>query len=98
VGDKFVFVNAPRTVGEKLANTTWWMFARGLGVPNPGTLPELVGWLRAHAAPDDVLVTNLSWDNLYFYTNLRQVSFARCATPRALRPSRLRVRTRCGIG
>jgi hypothetical protein len=72
VGDEFVFVNAPRTVGDKLANTAWWMFARGLGVPNPGTLPELVGWLRAHAAPDDVLVTNFSWDNLYFYTNLRQ--------------------------
>jgi len=72
VGDKFVFVNAPRDLGEKLVNASWWYFARGLGVPNPGTLPELVGWLRAHAAPDDVLVTNFSWDNLYFYTNLRQ--------------------------
>jgi len=72
LGDKFVFVNAPRELGEKIVNATWWYFASGLGVPDPGTLPEIVGWVRAHAAPDDILVTNFGWDNLYFYTTQRQ--------------------------
>jgi 4-amino-4-deoxy-L-arabinose transferase-like glycosyltransferase len=72
LGDKFVFVNAPRALGEKFVNATWWYFVRGLGVPDPGTLPELVGWVRTHAAPEDILVTNFAWDNLYFYTKQRQ--------------------------
>ena len=72
LGDKFVFVNAPREFGEKVVNASWWYFVSGLGVPDPGTLPPIVEWLRAHAAPEDVIVTNFAWDNLYFYTNLRQ--------------------------
>ncbi len=72
LGDKFVFVNAPRELGEKIVNASWWYFVRGLGVPDPGTLPEIVGWLRTHAAPEDILVTNFAWDNLYFYTKQRQ--------------------------
>jgi 4-amino-4-deoxy-L-arabinose transferase-like glycosyltransferase len=72
LGDKFVFVNAPREPGEKIINASWWYFVSGLGVPDPGTLPEIVDWLRAHAAPEDILVTNFAWDNLYFYTKQRQ--------------------------
>ena len=63
---------AARTRREARQRDPGGTSSRGLGVPNPGTLPELVGWLRAHAAPEDVLVTNFAWDNLYFYTNLRQ--------------------------
>ena len=40
---------------------------RGLGVPNPGTLPELVDFLDKNAGLDEILVTNFAWDNLYFY-------------------------------
>ena len=72
LGDKFVFLNAPRELGEKIVNASWWYFVRGLGVPDPGTLPEIVDWVRAHAEPEDILVTNFAWDNLYFYTNKRQ--------------------------
>ncbi len=72
VGNQLAFVNVPRDGIDKIVNTEWWYFVRGLGVPNPGTLPELVGFLEAHAQPDDVVVTNFSWDNLYFYTRLPQ--------------------------
>jgi hypothetical protein len=72
LGDKLVFVAAPRDTAEKLLNATWWYFVRGLGVPDPGTLPDLVGYLRANAEPDDVVVTNFAWDNLYFYARMPQ--------------------------
>jgi hypothetical protein len=72
VGDKLAFVNVPRGLGEKLGNAMWWYFARGLGEPNPGTLPDITDFVRAHAKPGDVLVTNFAWDNLYFYTDVPQ--------------------------
>jgi hypothetical protein len=71
-GDKFVFVNAPREFADKLWNTTWWYHVRGIGVPNPGTLPPLVDFLNAAVGPEEVLITNFAWDNLVFYTNRRQ--------------------------
>jgi len=71
-GDKFVFVNAPRELSDKLWNTTWWYHVGGIGVPNPGTLPPLVDFLNAAVGPEEVLVTNFAWDNLVFYTNRRQ--------------------------
>jgi hypothetical protein len=67
-----ISVQVPRELAGKLLNTTWWDFARGLGVDDPGTLPELVGLLRRNAAPGDVVLTNFGWDSLYFYTNLAQ--------------------------
>ena len=71
-GDKFVFVNAPRELADKLWNTTWWYHVSGIGVPNPGTLPPLVDFLNAAVGPEEVLVTNFAWDNLVFYTDRRQ--------------------------
>lgn len=76
------FVNAPRETGDKLFNTTWWYQTRGLGVPNPGTLPPLVAFVRAAVGPEEILVTNFGWDNLYFYTDRRQ---AFRISPRATR-------------
>lgn len=72
LGDKFVFVNAPRGLGEKLFNATWWYHVRGIGEPNPGTLPPLVDFVNAAVGPEEVLVTNFAWDNLVFYTDRRQ--------------------------
>jgi hypothetical protein len=63
---------APREDGEKFVNSTWWHFVRGLGVPNPGTLPEIVAFLHAQADPDALITTNFGADTLYFYSNLRQ--------------------------
>jgi hypothetical protein len=67
-----VSVNLPRELPGKLWNTQWLAFVRGLGVPDPGTLPPLADLLRANAGPDDVVLTNFGWDNLYFYTRLPQ--------------------------
>ena len=72
VAGGLAFVNVPRDGVDKFANTTWWYFVRGLGVPNPGTLAELVDFLEKSAGPDDVVVTNFAWDNLYFYTRRPQ--------------------------
>lgn len=72
LGDKFVFVNVPRGLGEKLFNATWWYQVRGIGVPNPGTLPPLIDFVNAAVGPEEVLVTNFAWDDLVFYTNRRQ--------------------------
>ena len=65
-------MNAPRELADKLVNRLWWDFVSGLGVPNPGTASELAEFLRGRAEPGQVLVTNYSWDNLYFYTDLPQ--------------------------
>jgi hypothetical protein len=67
-----VFVAAPREPVEKIGNASLFYFLRGLGEPNPGTLPALVDFIETRIPEDDVLVTNFAWDNLYFYTNRRQ--------------------------
>jgi hypothetical protein len=67
IGTKLAFVNVPLSSPDKLVNSAWWYFVRGLGVPNPGTLPELVDFLEKNAGLDEILVTNFAWDNLYFY-------------------------------
>jgi hypothetical protein len=72
LGRKLVFFNVPLETKDKIANTAWWYFVSGLGVPNPGTLPDLVGFLQMRAGPDDVVVTNFAWDNLYFYARQPQ--------------------------
>lgn len=71
VAGRLAFVNAPRETSEKLFNATWWYHLRGLGEPNPGTLPALVELARSAIPPDDVVVTNFAWDNFYFHTNRR---------------------------
>jgi hypothetical protein len=65
-------VNVARELPDKLLNTEWWAFVCGLGVRDPGALPPLVDFLRRNAKPDEVVLTNFGWDNLYFYTNLPQ--------------------------
>jgi hypothetical protein len=66
-------VHVPRETAEKLLNLPWWHFVRGLGVPDPGTLPALVERLhRDNARADDVVLTNFGWDALGYYSNLPQ--------------------------
>ncbi|HTY16105.1 MAG TPA: glycosyltransferase family 39 protein [Myxococcota bacterium] len=65
-------VNVARRLPDKLLNTQWWAFVRGLGVRDPGTLPAIVELLKENAEPGQVVLTNFGWDNLYFYTRLPQ--------------------------
>ena len=72
LGRTGLHANVQRDTAAKLLNLDAWALLRGLGRPDPGTAGVLAAWLRAHARPDDVLVTNYSWDNLYFETGLAQ--------------------------
>jgi hypothetical protein len=88
VGPQGTFVNTPLDDTDKVLNTAWWYLVRGLGVPNPGTLPDLVSFLEKNAGPDDVVVTNFGWDNLYFYTQRPQgfrISYKAAAVGEAAR-------------
>jgi len=48
------------------------LFARDLFQKNVGTVGQSVEFLRQHAAPDDLVITNYESEPLYFHTNLRQ--------------------------
>jgi Dolichyl-phosphate-mannose-protein mannosyltransferase len=48
------------------------LFVRGLFEKNIGTLGQSVEFLRQHAAPDDLVITNYESEPLYFHTNLLQ--------------------------
>jgi hypothetical protein len=39
---------------------------------NRGTLAGVSEYLNAHAAPDDIVITNYEWEPLYFHTRLPQ--------------------------
>jgi hypothetical protein len=65
-------IAAPQGIEGKLLNTQWLAFLGDLTRRNPGTVSGIVDFLRAHAAPDDILITNYAWDPLTFYTDLRQ--------------------------
>jgi hypothetical protein len=62
-------VHAPRALADKLLNVHGWYLLRGLGTPDPRTLPQLVAFLNTRSDPDDIVLTNFGWDGLYFYTN-----------------------------
>jgi hypothetical protein len=66
------FVHVPSDASERIFNTTWWRFVRGLGTPNPGTVSALVEFVNGSVGAEEVLVTNFGGNNLYFYTNRRQ--------------------------
>lgn len=63
-----VLWQAPRSLADKLFNTTWISFVRGLGVREPGTLGRIVEHLDREAAPQDVVLGNFGWDALYWYS------------------------------
>jgi 4-amino-4-deoxy-L-arabinose transferase-like glycosyltransferase len=50
----------------------WLGYAGELWRSNPGTVSRVAEYLAAHARPDDIVITNYSWEPLYFHTNLRQ--------------------------
>jgi hypothetical protein len=43
---------------------------RSLGQDNPGTTSRVVQYLRTHAGPRDIVLTNYEWEALYFHTGL----------------------------
>jgi hypothetical protein len=67
-----IVASVPREISAKLFNVSLWAFLRGIGTPDPGTASEVIDLLSQRARPGDVVVTNFSWENLYFYTGLPQ--------------------------
>lgn len=47
-------------------------FLRSLSGKNPGVVSQACAYLRDHAQPDDGVITNYSWEPLYFHTRLKQ--------------------------
>jgi hypothetical protein len=80
-----ILATVPRETSFKLLNLTWWAYARAVGAPDPGTTSEITSFLAQRASPEDHVVTNWSWENLYFYTDLAQCLRLPEESPEAVR-------------
>ncbi len=65
------FHNPPKAV-DRVLRTGQLGFVEGLYRDNPGTTAGIVEFLKSHASPDDIVVTNYGWEPLYFHTRLPQ--------------------------
>jgi 4-amino-4-deoxy-L-arabinose transferase-like glycosyltransferase len=72
-GHEVVEAHLPRNFSDRYLNAgQQLMFLRDLWHQNPGTVANVCEFLRQHANPGDVLITNYDWEPIYFYTHLRQ--------------------------
>ena len=62
----------PERVVDRVLRTGQIAFVRSLIEPNPGTTARIIEYLKAHASPRDIVVTNYEWEPLYFHTGLPQ--------------------------
>ena len=65
------FHNPPRWT-DRVFRTGQMRFVHSLFEPEVGTTGRVVEFLRTHANPGDIVVTNYGWEPLYFHTNLPQ--------------------------
>jgi hypothetical protein len=63
------FHNPERPV-DRILRTSQIAFAQSLVRPNQGTIAGVIDYLKAHAGPNDVVITNYGWEALYFHTRL----------------------------
>ncbi|MGE3177394.1 MAG: tetratricopeptide repeat protein [Vicinamibacterales bacterium] len=70
--DALVTAHVPPRPVDRLFRTTLWHFGRSLLAPSPGVVSAISGYLNAHAAPGDVVITNYAWEAVYFHTRLPQ--------------------------
>jgi hypothetical protein len=64
--------HVPDQPAGRMLRTTQIEFVRSLVRPNPGVIARISAYLDAHAAPGDIVITNYSWEPLYFHTRLPQ--------------------------
>jgi 4-amino-4-deoxy-L-arabinose transferase-like glycosyltransferase len=64
--------HVPASVVDRVLRTDEWHFLRSLGRRNAGVVAAVSEFLERHAAPGDVVVTNYSWEPIYFHTHLPQ--------------------------
>jgi hypothetical protein len=62
----------PASWVDRLFPTGQIAFVSSLFARNVGTSGQVIEFLKAHAKPADIVVTNYGWEPLYFHTNLPQ--------------------------
>lgn len=66
--------HVPPRMADRILRTTQLQFARALVQPNPGVMSQIGAYLRTHAAPGDIVLTNAESQALYFHTGLPQAA------------------------
>lgn len=72
VGKYSVVTHVPSTTLSKFVDFGLIRFLCNLWRSNPGTMGRTAEFLRRHASPGDVVITNFESEPLYFYTRLPQ--------------------------
>ena len=62
----------PKQLVDRVFRTGQAAFVQSLFEENVGTTGQIIRYLNANAAPQDIVVTNYGWEPLYFHTGLRQ--------------------------
>lgn len=62
----------PEHAVDRVLRTGQYGFLQSLVHSEPGTTGQIVEFLKSHASPRDVVVTNYGWEPLYFHTGLAQ--------------------------
>jgi hypothetical protein len=62
----------PERFLDRVFRTGQLGFVQSLVRDEPGTTGRVVEYLKSHASPSDVVVTNYGWEPLYFHTGLPQ--------------------------
>jgi len=70
--NKIVAAHLPEKVIDRFFATGELLFLRDLWRSNPGTLAKSCEFLRQHAQPGDIVITNYESEPLYFHTRLPQ--------------------------
>jgi hypothetical protein len=71
--DQLVTFHVANTLPGRVLRTTQVHYVTSLGEDdNPGVIARISMFLGEHAAPGDVVVTNVEWEALYFHTGLPQ--------------------------
>lgn len=65
------FHAAPRFV-DQIFRTGQLGYLESLVDADPGTTGQITEFLRRHAAPSDIVITNYGWEPIYFHTQLPQ--------------------------
>jgi hypothetical protein len=68
--DALVAFHNPDNWTDRLLRTGQAAYLQSLVVPELGTTARVIEFLRARAAPGDIVVTNAGWESLYFHTRL----------------------------
>lgn len=71
-GARVVTFHQPPRLADRVFRTGQVEFVASLLRANPGTVAEVSEFLKTHADPGDLLVTNYDWDSIYFHTGLPQ--------------------------